>query len=59
MVKAKPGSKSRDEFKLSYGNLKVLQLIPEMMEDVHWRKKIRAVVFDYVIGKNLEEQNGK
>jgi len=49
-----------DVFELSHGNKMVLKIIPDMMEDVHWRKKIRAVVLNYIIDKsiNLEEKNG-
>jgi hypothetical protein len=41
--------KSSDTFNISNGNLMVLQTIPKMMVLPHWRKKLRALVLDFII----------
>lgn len=41
----------RDQFELSDGNLKVLRLIPDMMKNPEYRKKLRelAIEFEFII----------
>ena len=43
---------ARDVFNLSYGNKKVLELIPSMMEDKEYRHKLRdlAITFSFKKG---------
>lgn len=43
------GRRLSDEFKVSNGNIKVLETIPAMMQDAHWRKKLRMLVMDYLM----------
>lgn len=40
--------KRTDTYKLSNGNLKVLQTIPKMMTEEKWRKKLRELVLEYL-----------
>ena len=41
-------SLNKDEYKLSYGNLLVLQTIPEMLAVPKYRKILRAMVFEFI-----------
>lgn len=42
----------RDEFKISRGNIKVLETIPLMMQNKEYRKKIRSLVLQFIIENN-------
>lgn len=43
-----------DTFIVSDGNLKVIELIPLMMEDERYRKKLRKLVLDFMMnGKKI------
>jgi hypothetical protein len=44
----------RDLFRLSDGNLKVLETIPKMMKDYKWRKRLRLIVLDYIVENQLK-----
>jgi len=37
-----------NSFSLSEGNLKVLQLVPEMMTSKKWRNKLRMLVLEFL-----------
>jgi len=39
--------RKRDIFEISYGNKKVLELIPSMMEDRDYRKVLRKLAIEY------------
>lgn len=39
-----------NQYKLSRGNLKVLETIPVMMLQKEWRDKLRVLVFDFLFG---------
>jgi hypothetical protein len=41
-------SQKRDVFQVSNGNIMTLQTIPVMMEDDHYRKKLRQLALDYL-----------
>jgi len=47
--------KTRDQFKLSGGNLKVLETIPEMMNNKIWRRRIRELVIKYLVQKDMRK----
>ena len=40
--------KKGNRFSLSEGNLKVLQLVPEMMTSKKWRNKLRMLALDFL-----------
>lgn len=44
----------RDVFKLSIGNIRVLETIPKMMQDYKWRKKLRLLVLDYIFQTEIK-----
>ena len=46
-----------DQFDVSTGNLEVLKKIPEIMNDAHWRKKLRMLVIDFIFYKNHEDDS--
>ena len=46
------GRRRSDEFQVSNGNIEVLKTIPLMMQDAHWRKKLRILVIDYLTGES-------
>ena len=49
-----------NEFKISRGNLLVLQAIPDMMMKKKWRNELRKLALDYLIQKKeLKEGAGK
>jgi len=48
-----PTYQKRDIFKISYGNMEALKLIIEMMSNKKYRTKIRALVLNYSIDKQL------
>lgn len=37
----------REQFIVSDGNIAVLSIVPEMMQNPVWRKKLRVLVFEY------------
>lgn len=45
----KPTSESekRNQFEVSFGNIHVLSLIPQMMLDEHYRKKLRELALEF------------
>ena len=47
---------SRDDFKVSNGNKKVLELIPSMMQNRRMRKKLRALVLEFMLKKKVENE---
>jgi len=46
----------KDMYKISNGNLKVLETIPYMMREKKWRKKIRMLVLDFIFDKEITKQ---
>ncbi len=40
-----------DDYIISDSNLKVLQTIPEMMKNKHYKKQLRLLVLEYLNGK--------
>jgi uncharacterized DUF497 family protein len=54
----KPKSKSqkRNQFEVSFGNIHVLSLIPQMMLEEKWRNKIRKLVMDFEFGDCREHE---
>jgi hypothetical protein len=50
-MKTKNNTKQeRDLFELSSGNLKVLETIPKMMTNPHYRKELRRLVLEFIVG---------
>ena len=51
----------KDKFDISDGNLEVLKIIPEMMNDPKWRDELRRLVLDYrtseILFKKKNETN--
>ena len=39
--------KEKDKFEISFGNKKVLELIPSMMEDVEYRHELRRLAIEF------------
>lgn len=46
----------RDVFKLSFGNKRVLEAIPSMMEDKEFRKRLRELVLDFCVSRDWRNQ---
>ena len=49
---------NRDIFQISYGNLKVLETIPEMMTDEVYRQSLRDLVIKYLHEKKVSKLRG-
>ena len=49
----------QNEFKISRGNLFVLQAIPDMMMKEKWRNKLREIALDYLIQNKELAGEGK
>jgi hypothetical protein len=45
-------------FKLSEGNLKILQLVPEMMTSKKWRNKLRNLVLEFLFDMKRPYKRG-
>jgi len=45
------------EYKMSFGNLAVLQMVPRMMLDSKYRRKLRLIYLDYMVelGHTMKE----
>lgn len=46
-------------FKVSEGNLKVLETIPKMMMEKEWRDKLRKLILDYLFNQTFYVKNGR
>lgn len=44
-------SQKRNQFDVSFGNIHVLSLIPQMMLDEDYRKKLRDLALDFEFGQ--------
>jgi hypothetical protein len=45
-----------DQFNISGGNLVVLQKVPELMLDKVYRRKLRELVFEFVLGQSCDQK---
>ena len=48
----------RDQFKISYGNMRTLEMIPKMMEDDYYRKELRKLALAFLM-KDVKGQKGE
>lgn len=47
-----------NQFQVSDGNLEVLRLIPDMMDDPDYRSKLRVLAIEFKFKKNMRTENG-
>ena len=47
--------KKRNIFEISAGNKKVLELIPSMMEDKHFRDELRKLVLEFMTRDTIRQ----
>lgn len=56
--------REKDVFRLSFGNKRVLEAIPSMMEDKKFRRELRKLVLEFMVEKDwrnmafIREKNG-
>jgi hypothetical protein len=49
----------KDNFKISAGNIMVLQTIPRMMQTKRYRTELRRLCLDFLVDKENKIGNGK
>lgn len=48
-------TKIENEFSVSDGNLKVLEMIPRLMNDKNYRYELRKLVLDFLTNRELKK----
>lgn len=46
-------SRKKNQFDVSFGNIKVLRLIPDMMNDPYFRTKLRMLALEFMTSKGI------
>jgi hypothetical protein len=49
----RPKSRQLNQFDVSFGNIKVLRLIPDMMNDPDFRIKLRMLALEFMTSKGI------
>lgn len=47
-------SRIPNQFDVSFGNIKVLQLIPDMMNDLKFRDKLRMLALEFMTSREIK-----